>query len=157
MNVKVKLLSDKAKMPFKGSEEAAGFDLCACLDKECNFYSCSKDNVNRLHIFPHKTVKINTGIAIEIPKGYFGGIYARSGLATKCGLRPANCVGVIDSDYRGEIIVALHNDTNTIKTITNGERIAQLIIQPYLDCELTSVENLDETKRGNGGFGSTGK
>lgn len=157
MNVKVKLLNDKAKMPFKGSEEAAGFDLCACLNEECNSSPYFEDKINKLHIFPHKTEKIHTGIAIEIPKGYFGGIYARSGLATKYGLRPANCVGVIDSDYRGEIIVALHNDTDTIKTITDGERIAQLVVQPYLNCSFTSVENLDKTKRGNGGFGSTGK
>ena len=97
-----------------------------------------------------------TWIAIECPKGYFAGIFARSGLATKQGLRPANCVGVVDSDYRGEIIVAIHNDSDKIRYIENGDRIAQLIIIPYLSVELEKVKELTETERGDGGFGSTG-
>jgi dUTP pyrophosphatase len=93
---------------------------------------------------------------MEIPKGYFGGIFARSGLATKQGLRPANCVGVVDSDYRGEVMVALHNDTDTEKVVSSGDRIAQLVVIPYKEVDLDFVETLDDTERGTGGFGSTG-
>ena len=105
---------------------------------------------------PHQTVKIGTGLAIEIPKGYFGAIFARSGLATKNGLRPANCVGVCDSDYRGEYIVALHNDTDIPQTINSMERIAQLVVMPFLEVNFEEVYELDDTKRGSDGFGSTG-
>lgn len=140
--VKIKKLNTNAKVPTRGSEEAAGYDLYSNSDVE---------------IRPEGTIKVNTGIAMEIPKGYFGAIYARSGLATKEGLRPANCVGVIDSDYRGEIIVALHNDSNIVRVVEKGERIAQIVIMPYLSVEFEEVGNLDETKRGNGGFGSTDK
>lgn len=140
--VKIKKLNTNAKIPTRGSEEAAGYDLYSNSDVE---------------IRPEGTIKVNTGIAMEIPKGYFGAIYARSGLATKEGLRPANCVGVIDSDYRGEIIVALHNDSNIVRVVEKGERIAQIVIMPYLSVEFEEVDNLDETKRGNGGFGSTDK
>lgn len=140
--VKIKKLNTNAKVPTRGSEEAAGYDL----------YSNSN-----VEIRPEGTVKVNTGIAMEIPKGYFGAIYARSGLATKEGLRPANCVGVVDSDYRGEIIVALHNDSNIVRVVEKGERIAQIVIMPYLSVEFEEVDDLDETKRGNGGFGSTDK
>lgn len=140
--VKIKKLNTNAKVPTRGSEEAAGYDLYSNSDVE---------------IRPEGTIKVNTGIAMEIPKGYFGAIYARSGLATKEGLRPANCVGVIDSDYRGEIIVALHNDSNIVRVVEKGERIAQIVIMPYLSVEFEEVDNLDETKRGNGGFGSTDK
>jgi len=101
-------------------------------------------------------LKIGTGIAMEIPEGYFGAIFARSGLATKRGLRPANCVGVVDSDYRGEIIVALHNDTEFPQEVSEGERIAQIVIIPYLPVDFTEVDNLSSTVRGEGGFGSTG-
>lgn len=142
MKVKIKKLNTNAKVPTRGSEEAAGYDLYSNSDVE---------------IRPEGTIKVNTGIAMEIPKGYFGAIYARSGLATKEGLRPANCVGVIDSDYRGEIIVALHNDSNIVRVVEKGERIAQIVIMPYLSVEFEEVDNLDETKRGNGGFGSTDK
>lgn len=142
MKVKIKKLNTNAKVPTRGSEEAAGYDLYSNSDVE---------------IRPEGTIKVNTGIAMEIPKGYFGAIYARSGLATKEGLRPANCVGVIDSDYRGEIIVALHNDSNIVRVVEKGERIAQIVIMPYLSVEFEEVGNLDETKRGNGGFGSTDK
>ena len=139
-----KKLKDNAITPTKGSKYAAGFDLYSCIDSE------------ELWIPAHETVKIGTGIAVAIPNGYFGAIYARSGIATKQGLRPANCVGVVDSDYRGQVIVALHNDTDEPQMITNGERIAQLVICPYENVELNEVDNLDETERGDGGFGSTG-
>lgn len=144
MRMNIKLLSSNAKMPTKGSEEAAGLDLYAAND-------------SIIVIQPHSTVLIPTDIAIEIPRGMFGGIFARSGLASKRGLRPANCVGVIDSDYRGNITVALHNDTDEAKAIEEGERIAQLIIMPYVMPELKVVKELSDTERGSDGFGSSGK
>ena len=144
MKIDIKKLDGKAILPKRGSSFAAGYDLFACIDGEAV-------------IEPHKTSKIPTGLAAAIPEGYFGGIFARSGLATKKGLRPANCVGVIDSDYRGEIIVALHNDTDEQCVITGGERIAQLVILPFLECEFNECDELDSTSRGEGGFGSTGK
>lgn len=143
MRVEVKKLSETAVLPIRGSAQAAGYDLCA-------------DVENAVTIQPGETAKIGTGIAIAIPQGYFGGIFARSGLSTKKGLRPANCTGVIDSDYRGPIIVALHNDSDKEQTIEPGERIAQLILIPYLTAEFEQVAELDETARGEGGFGSTG-
>ena len=133
-----------AKEPVCGSLEAAGYDLSAAID-------------TNVGIPPHQTVKIPTGIAIELPKGTFGGIYARSGIATKEGLRPANCTGVIDSDYRGEIMVALHNDSDTFRIVEPSERIAQLIIQPYIRARYIETNALSTTDRGSGGFGSTGK
>lgn len=144
--MKIKKLYNDTTLPTRGSAEAAGYDLYARL----------REN-ETLQILPHETVKVGTGIAIACPNGYFGGIFARSGLATKQGLRPANCVGVVDSDYRGEIIVALHNDSNETRYIENGDRIAQLVIMPYLSVELEEIETLNETERGDGGFGSTGK
>ena len=144
MKVNVKKLSDKATMPTRGSLAAAGYDLYANLDED-------------LKIAPHTTAKVGTGLAMEIPDGYFGGIYARSGIATKEGLRPANCVGVVDSDYRGEIIVAVHNDSEVERVVTPAERIAQIIIQPYLSVEFEEAAELAESERGAGGFGSTGK
>ena len=143
MEVSIQLLNDLAKVPTRGSEYAAGYDLYAAMDCIVN-------------IAPHSTFKIRTGIAIELPEGTFGAIFARSGLATKKGLRPANCVGVCDSDYRGEYIVALHNDTNEIMTIEPGERIAQLIIMNFNPIEFNVVDKLSDTERGEGGFGSTG-
>ena len=137
-------MKDDAKMPARGSEYAAGYDLCACLEE------------NTVTIQPHKTVLIPTGICARIPAGCFGGIFARSGLASKKGLRPANCVGVIDEDYTGEIMVALHNDTEEERSIENGERIAQLIIIPYKVPKIRVVDELPKTDRGSGGFGSTG-
>ena len=104
-----------------------------------------------------ETVKVNTGVAMEIPEGFFGGIAARSGLASKEGLRPANCYGIVDSDYRGPIIVALHNDSEVERVVTPQERIGQIIIQPYLNVTFCEVEDLSETDRGSNGFGSTGK
>lgn len=142
--IKIKKLTDTAKTPTRGSEYAAGYDL----------YADVKENVQ---IKPHETVKIGTGLAMEVPDGYFGAIFARSGLATKEGLRPANCVGVCDSDYRGEYIVAIHNDSEKIRTITAGERIAQLVVMPYLPVTFDEVSELTDTNRGEGGFGSTGK
>ena len=116
-------------------------------------YACLDEKV----VIPAgNTVKIGTGLAIAVPHGFFGAIFARSGLATKQGLRPANCVGVADEDYRGEYIVALHNDSNVAQIVEPGERIAQLLILPYGMGEFEEVDSLDETERGSGGFGSTG-
>lgn len=142
--IKIKKLTDTAKTPTRGSEYAAGYDL----------YADVKENVQ---IKPHETVKIGTGLAMGIPDGYFGAIFARSGLAAKEGLRPANCVGVCDSDYRGEYIVAIHNDSEETRTVTAGERIAQLVVMPYLPVTFDEVAELTDTNRGEGGFGSTGK
>lgn len=144
MTVKVKKTFRGATIPTRGSQYAAGYDLYAHTGA---MYRC---------IPAGKTEKIGTGICMEIPEGYFGAVFARSGLATKRGLRPANCVGVIDSDYRGEIIVALHNDTDAMETIYEGDRIAQLVIMPYLPVDFEEVDELEDTERGDGGFGSTG-
>ena len=141
--VKIKKLNKNAIIPTRGSEYAAGMDLYACIDTP-------------IIITPHQTVKIGTGLSIELPHGYFGAIFARSGLATKQGLRPANCCGVVDEDYRGESIVALHTDTDIPQTINSMERIAQSVVMPYLPIAFTDVDELSETERGNGGFGSTG-
>ena len=145
MKIQIKKLKENAIIPTRGSDRAAGYDLYACLNKDS------------VIIPPHETVKIGTGLSIAVPCGYFGAIFARSGLAAKEGLRPANCVGVADSDYRGEYIVALHNDTDTEKTIKNFDRIAQLVIMPFLEVDFEETDSLDETERGSGGFGSTGK
>ena len=144
LEIKVKKLNDLAKLPTRGSGAAAGYDLYAATDYD-------------IHIQPHETIKVGTGLAFELPEGTFGAIFARSGLATKQGLRPANCVGVIDSDYRGEIIVAVHNDTDQDKVITPGDRIAQLVVTDYIPIVCQEVEELDSTERGDNGFGSTGK
>ncbi|MDE7308693.1 MAG: dUTP diphosphatase [Lachnospiraceae bacterium] len=133
MRVKIKKLDSSAVIPTRGSEESAGMDL----------YSCASD---RIMIMPHETVTIHTGIAIEIPKGIFGGIFARSELSCKKGLAPANKVGMVDSDYRGEVIVALHNDSDVPQTIEPMERVAQLILLPYIPIELEEVEELSDTK-----------
>jgi dUTP pyrophosphatase len=142
--IQIKKLNAKAIIPTRGSQQAAGYDIYACAD-------------NDIVISPHSTVKVGTGLSMAIPNGYFGAVYARSGLSAKEGLRPANCVGVVDSDYRGEIIVALHNDTDVEKTIDKNERIAQLVVTPYLSVEFQETDELDDTERGSGGFGSTGK
>ena len=144
MKIKIKKLNENAVIPTQGSEYAAGVDLYAT------------PPTMSTNIPAGQTAKINTGICVEIPNGYFGAIFARSGLATKRGLRPANCVGVIDSDYRGEVIVALHNDTDKCESIHVGDRIAQLVILPYLPVEFEEVDELSNTDRGEGGFGSTG-
>lgn len=144
MTIKVKKTFAGATLPTSGSKYAAGYDL----------YAHTETGAQRIPA--GKTEEIGTGICIEIPEGYFGAIFARSGLATRRGLRPANCVGVIDSDYRGEIIVALYNDLDECQTIREGDRIAQLVIMPHLEVQLNEVNELSETIRGAGGFGSTG-
>lgn len=145
INVSVKRLNSEAIIPSRGSDNAAGLDL----------YARITNGAKAERIPAGKTIKIGTGIALEIPTGYFGAVYARSGLATKRGLRPSNCVGVIDADYRGEVIVALHNDSDKCETIRDGDRIAQLIITPYPGVRLNEVDMLSDTNRGTGGFGST--
>ena len=141
--LKIKKLSENATVPVYSSEFAAGADLYACEEGE-------------ITIPAGKTVLVHTGIAMAIPEGYVGLIFARSGLATKRGLAPANKVGVIDADYRGEIMVALHNHTDAVAIVEGGERVAQLAIVPFLKAELCEVESLSDTVRGEGGFGSTG-
>lgn len=141
--VNIKKLDERAVIPTYGTEYSAGADLYAILDGD-------------LTIKPNQTEFIKTGLAMEIPYGYVGLIYARSGLACKKGLAPANKVGVIDTDYRGEIMVALHNHSDKEITITNKERIAQLVLAPYLKADFNQVESLEDTVRGAGGFGSTG-
>ena len=142
LNLRIKKINDNATIPTYGSAAAAGADL----------YSCEEEII----IQPGETRLIHTGIVMEIPDGYVGLIYARSGIATKRGLAPANKVGVIDSDYRGEIMVALHNHSNSAAKIEAKERIAQIVITPYLAVNFAEVDELDETERGAGGFGSTG-
>ena len=142
--VKIKKLRKDARVPTRGSESAAGYDLYAAIDGD-------------ITIGPHRTAFVGTGLAIEVPEGYFGALFARSGRAAKEGLRPANCVGVCDSDYSGEYRVAMHNDSDEIRTISSGERIAQLVVMPYLPVVFTETDSLTQTERGGGGFGSTGK
>lgn len=144
INVKCVKLRENAVIPCYESLGAAGCDLSAAIDES-------------VMIAPHQTVKIPTGLAMEIPVGTFGAIYARSGLATKEGLAPANKVGVADCDYRGEIMVALHNHSDEYRVVEPGQRIAQLIIQPYVKVVYEESESLSSTDRGSGGFGSTGK
>lgn len=154
INVKIKRLSVDACVPTYGSNKAAGLDLYANIGYE---YTRMRLFPKTIDIAPHTTVKIGTGWAIQPPEGYCGLIFARSGLATKQGLRPANCVGICDEDYTGEYIVALHNDTDEAQSIYHGERIAQLVFMPYEQVSLIEVEELDPTERGDGGFGHTGK
>lgn len=144
MNIKIKRLNDLSKIPTRGTKFSAGYDLYAATDYD-------------IHIPPHSTVMVGTGLAMELPVGWFGAIFARSGIATKRGLRPANCVGVIDADYRNEVIVAVHNDSDDTKTVQAGERIAQFILLPYQDITFEEVERLNNTERGMGGFGHTGE
>lgn len=141
--IAVKKLRAGAKMPTFGSEEAAGADLYACLDE-------------KVTVAPGQTVFIPTGLAMALPKGYVGLVYARSGLACKQDLAPANKVGVIDSDYRGEFMIALHNHGKETRTVHHGDRVAQLVITPVLRPLYREGDSLDETARGTGGFGSTG-
>lgn len=141
--IKYTKLNEYAQEPTRGSAAAAGYDLYAAIS-------------NPMVISAHSTIKVGTGLAFALPESSFAAIFARSGLATKQGLRPANCVGVCDSDYRGEYIVALHNDTDKEQTINPGDRIAQMILMPYIPMSFEEVESLDETERGQGGFGSTG-
>ena len=148
MELKFKRLTNTMTIPTKAHPTDACFDIYA------DALSCRSDG--EIWIAPHDTVLIPTGFATNIPHGYWGAIFARSGLASKQGLRPANCVAVIDEPYTGEWKVPLHNDTNEPKLIKHGERIAQFTLLPYYDIQLTEVNELDTTDRGAGGFGSTG-
>lgn len=143
MDVKIKKLNENAQIPTYGTDYAAGADLYACIEEEMTFA-------------PGETKLVPTGISVEVPTGYAGLIYARSGLASKRGLAPANKVGVVDSDYRGEVMVALHNHGTVEQKIEVGERIAQFVITPYLKANYNLVQELDDTERGANGFGSTG-
>lgn len=145
--INIKKTDENAKIPTYGSVYAAGADLYAVIHNE----------ENKLEILPGETAFIDTGIVMEIPNGYVGLVYARSGLSCKQGLAPANKVGVIDSDYRGNIMVALYNQSNEVRTVSEGDRIAQIIIQPVEQFGFKVKENLSDTIRGNGGFGSSGK
>ena len=143
MKIEIKRLTETAKIPDRGSALAAGYDLFADIPETC--------------VIPAGVTKmIGTGLSLAIPTGYFGGVYARSGLSAKEGLRPANCTGVIDADYRGEIMVALHNDSEDARYVNPGQKIAQRVIQPHLSVEFEERSELSETERGRGGFGSTG-
>ena len=141
--VSIKRLNPRAKLPAYGSADAAGADLYALTD-------------GPVSIAPGQTALIHTGLALAIPQGYVGLVYARSGLATKQGLAPANKVGVIDADYRGELMVSLYNHSNETCTVVCGDSIAQLVIAPYLTAQFQEADELDDTQRGAGGFGSTG-
>lgn len=143
MNFMIKKLRDGATIPMKAHESDAGFDLYACTDEPVIIPA----GENRM---------IPTGLSIALPDGMFGAVFARSGLATKQGLRPANAVGVCDSEYRGEYMVALYNDSKYTQVVRNGDRIAQLIIMPFIQGEMIETDELDDTSRGSGGFGSTG-
>lgn len=144
-NVKVKKVRKDAVIPTYGTTSSAGADLYACLEADS------------IEIAPRETAMIPTGLSMEIPEGFAGLIYARSGLASKKGLAPANKVGVVDSDYRGEIMVVLHNHSDKVARIEYGERIAQFIVTPFLHANFEEVTELNDTERGTGGFGSTGK
>lgn len=144
IDVKIKRVRDKAIVPSHGSNDAAGYDLYACLEAPVS-------------IRPHQTVLIGTGWAMEFPVGLVALLYARSGLASKQGLRPANCVGVVDADYRGEYMVALHNDSEEMRVVNHGDRIAQMVLTSYFAMNYVETNELDSTERGAGGFGSTGK
>jgi dUTP pyrophosphatase len=143
MKIRIKKLDDRAVTPTYGSEYSAGADLYALID-------------GAVEILPHETVFIHTGISVEIPEGYCGLVFARSSMGAKRGLAPANKVGVIDADYRGEVMVALHNHSEKPATVEQGERIAQLAIVPFLKAEFEESNELSDTVRGTGGFGSTG-
>ena len=142
--INIKKLNEKAIIPTYGSEYSAGADLYACLDEPVT-------------ILPGEAYLFHTGLAMEIPEGYAGLVFARSGLATKKGLAPSNKVGVIDADYRGEIMVSLYNHSKEARTVEHGERIAQLVLTPFITADWNEVNELNETIRGTGGFGSTGK
>ena len=155
--VKIKRLFDTAIMPTYGSAKAACMDLYANLGyHDAMTVSGLAQKPNFVEIPPHSTAKIGTGFAFQPPEGYCGLIFARSGLATKQGLAPANKVGVCDEDYTGEYIVALHNDTDSEQYVHHGDRIAQLMFVPYEQASLIEVDELGKTERGSGGFGSTG-
>lgn len=143
MEVKIKKLSENATIPTRGSIKSAGYDL---------YVATTEEKV----IEPHTTRMFNTDLAIEFPEGYFGAVFPRSGISTKRGLRLANCVAVIDEDFRGNIGIPIHNDNDELRTIDPKERLAQIVFLPYKDVEFVEVEELSETERGDNGFGSTG-
>lgn len=153
VNVKMKKLYEDTKLPTRADNGSAGLDLYAHLDN-CD-YDYNYDYCVRI-IQPHTTEMISVGFAMETPNNTYGAIFARSGLASKKGLRPANCVGVVDSTYRGEVFVALHNDTDKPQQISNGDRIAQMIIMEYPIVGIIETDHLSETERGTNGFGSSG-
>ena len=149
INMKIKKLYEDAIIPTRADNGSAGMDLYA--------YLVDKDIADVLVIPPHRTEMVSVGFAMEIPNGTYGAIFARSGLASKQSLRPANCVGVVDSTYRGEVFVALHNDSDEIKYIHHKDRIAQMIIMEYPTVKITETDVLSDTERGSNGFGSSGK
>lgn len=144
MNIKVKKLNEKAKMPFRATNGSAGADLCACIDED-------------IVLEPKQRMLVPTGLAVEIPLGYGGFVFPRSSVASKFGVALSNCVGVIDADYRGEVKIAIINHGTEAYTISDGDRIAQLVILPVDMCEYSEDKELTDTQRGEGGFGSTGK
>lgn len=144
VRVDFKKLNNLAKTPTRGSEWAAGYDLYAAIDQA-------------IDIAPHSTVKVGTGLSFALPHGTFAALVARSGIATKRGLRPANCVGICDSDYRGEYIVAVHNDSDEMQSVEPGERIAQMVVLPSFQIDFIEVKDLSDTERGEGGFGGSGR
>ena len=147
MQVNIMKMFDDAIVPTFGSDGAAGADLYARIDNERHMQA----------IYPNSTQMISTGICMEIPESYVGLVFSRSGLATKQGLSLANCVGVIDSDYRGEIKIALHNHSDSIRKVKHGERVAQIVLVPFLKPTFHEQDSLSDTTRGEGGFGSTGQ
>lgn len=157
VNVKIKRLTDTATIPTKAHAEDAAFDLYADIPDDTFVPWGSTEPHRGLKILPHTTAKINTGVAMAIPNGYWGAIYARSGIATKQGLRPANAVGVVDPLYRGPVIVALHNDSAETQIIEHGQRIAQFMLAPVIETQFDETDELDDTSRGATGFGDSGK
>lgn len=148
MEIKIKKLYEDATIPTRGSYYAAGYDLYA-------YIQCQGEDTG-IYILPHETELIGTGVAIQPPKDCFGAVFARSGLASKQGLRPANCVGVCDYDYTGEYMIALHNDSDEPRFVRHGDRIGQVVFIPYMNVNFIEVDDLEKTERGDGGFGSTG-
>ena len=158
INVKIKRLSETAKIPTKAHESDAAFDIYADIqDTFVPFGKSIDESEKGIKVMPGQTVKVHTGFSTEIPIGYWGAVYARSGLATKQGLRPANCVAVIDAEYRGEWLIPLHNDSNEVQIIHHGDRIAQFMLAPVIETFFEEVSELSDSDRGEGGFGSSGK
>jgi len=153
MKINIKKVYNDALIPTKGSASAAGYDMYSYGYKDTNL----PGEPEELIICPHESRMIGTGISMEIPEGVVGLLFARSGLASKQGLRPANCVGVIDPDFRGEIAVALHNDTEHTQVVLPGSRIAQMVFVPFYSADFFEVDDLNNTERGEGGFGHTGR
>jgi len=156
INVKIKRLSETAQLPTKAHDSDAAFDLYADIQDTFKPFGSTED-VKGIKVMPGQTVKVHTGFSTEIPIGYWGAIYARSGLATKQGLRPANCVAVIDAEYRGEWLIPLHNDSSDVQIIHHGDRIAQFMLAPVIETSFEEVSELNDSDRGEGGFGSSGK